>query len=166
MKFSKITFLILLLAFISCQENVDKQAPEKEKISQTRKTANNIFPQGEKVPSTNFTGDAYNRGLVEMDSIYTSLVGNVHFKAGARSNWHSHPAGQILLVTDGVGYHQIRGKEKETIKKGDVIKCPPNTEHWHGASMDRSMTHIYILPNTEKGVVQWMEAVTDEQYSE
>ncbi|MFC4097470.1 cupin domain-containing protein [Euzebyella saccharophila] len=82
-----------------------------------------------------------------------------------RSNWHSHPAGQILVVIDGVGYHQFEGEPRETIKKGDVIKCPPNTKHWRGASTDTGMSHIYILPNTEKGIVEWLEPVTDEQYS-
>lgn len=163
-KISGISMLIFLLVFTACDQKPQKQ--EEQKISESKDKTENIFPKGEKVPSENFTGEAYNRGLVDMDSIYTSLVGNVHFKAGARSNWHSHPAGQILLVTDGVGYHQIKGKAKETIRKGDVIKCPPNTDHWHGASKDSSMTHIYILPNTDKGVVEWKKAVTDEQYSE
>ncbi len=123
-----------------------------------------IFPRGQKGPAEFFTGNAYNYGLVPPDSVYTTLAGNVYFEAGARSNWHSHPAGQILIVTSGVGYHQVKGGPKEVIKKGDVVKCPPNTIHWHGASAESSMSHIYILPNTEKGIVEWMEPVTDQQY--
>ena len=100
-----------------------------------------------------------------MDSTYTTLVGNVYFEPGARSNWHDHPAGQILIITDGVGYHQIEGQPIEILKKGDVVKCPPNVKHWHGASPDTGLQQMYIVPNTEKGVVNWMEPVTDEVYN-
>lgn len=123
-----------------------------------------IFPQGKKGPSEYFTGNAYNYGLVDMDSTYTTLVGNVYFEPGARSNWHTHPAGQILIITGGIGYHQIEGQPIEVIKKGDVVKCPPNTKHWHGASPNAGLQQMYIVPNTEKGVVEWMEPVTDEEY--
>ena len=67
-------------------------------------------------------------------------------------------------MTDGVGYHQIKGEPIQIIRKGDVIKCPPDVVHWHGASNDSSMTHIYIVPNTKYGIVKWMEPVTDEKY--
>ncbi|GAA0188962.1 hypothetical protein GCM10009122_48400 [Fulvivirga kasyanovii] len=123
-----------------------------------------IFPQGQKGPAEYFTGNAYNYGLVPMDSTYTTLVGNVYFEPGARSNWHTHPAGQILIITAGKGYHQIEGEPVEVLQKGDVIKCPPNKKHWHGASPDTGMQQMYIVPNTEKGVVNWMEPVSDEQY--
>lgn len=76
-----------------------------------------IFPKGSKGPSENFTGNAYNIGLVDPGSVLTTVVGNVYFEPGARSNWHSHPAGQILIITDGVGYHQIEGQPIEIIKK-------------------------------------------------
>lgn len=124
-----------------------------------------IFPKGQKGPEKNFTGNAYNIGLVAPDSTYTTTVGNVYFEPGARSNWHSHAAGQILIITDGVGYHQIEGQPKQIIKKGDVVKCPPNTRHWHGASPDTGLQQMYIVPNIEKGIVEWMEPVTDEQYN-
>ena len=123
-----------------------------------------IFPQGQLGPATNFTGKAYNFGLVPNDSMYNTLVGNVYFEAGARSNWHKHPGGQILIITDGEGYHQIDGQARQTMKKGDVVKCPPNVRHWHGATERSSLSQLYIVPNTEKGIVEWQEAVTDEQY--
>jgi quercetin dioxygenase-like cupin family protein len=69
-----------------------------------------------------------------------------------------------LIVTEGIGYHQERGKPIEVIKKGDVVKCLPNVEHWHGASKNSSMTHIAVNPNTENGVVIWMGPVTDAEY--
>lgn len=123
-----------------------------------------IFPKGEKGSEELFTGNAYNYGLVAPDSIFTTAVGNVYFEPGARSNWHSHPAGQILIITDGVGYHQIEGQPIEIIKKGDVVKCPPNVRHWHGASPNLGLQQLYIVPNVEKGIVDWNEAVTNEQY--
>jgi quercetin dioxygenase-like cupin family protein len=121
-----------------------------------------IFPKGEVGAAENFTGKAWNTSLVDNDTVYNTLVG---FEPGARSNWHMHGAGQILIITDGVGYHQIKGAPKQTIKKGDVIKCPPNVMHWHGASPDRGLQQMYIVPNTEKGIVQWLHPVTDEEYN-
>ncbi|WP_079687170.1 cupin domain-containing protein [Ohtaekwangia koreensis] len=124
-----------------------------------------IFPKGQLGPATNFTGNAYNFGLVSNDSTYNTLVGNVYFEKSARSNWHVHPSGQILIVLDGEGYHQLEGQPKQTMRKGDVIKCPPNVKHWHGATENNSLTQMYILPKTENdGIVTWLEAVTDEQY--
>lgn len=124
-----------------------------------------IFPRGQKGSSEFFTGNAYNYGLVPPDSVYKTVIGNVYFEPGARSNWHTHPSGQILIITDGEGYHQIEGEPIQELRKGSVVQCPPNTRHWHGASPDTGMHQLYILPNTERGIVDWMEAVTDEQYN-
>lgn len=153
MKFT-IAITMLCISFWVSAQDTDQKVEEVQAI----------FPKGNKGPSELFTGNAYNYGLVGLDSIYTTLVGNVYFEPGARSNWHTHPAGQILIITDGVGYHQIEGQPKEIIKKGDVIKCPPNAKHWHGASSDVGLQQLYIIPNTENGIVNWMEPVTDEQY--
>jgi quercetin dioxygenase-like cupin family protein len=148
--------LLLLLTLISC--NGDKDQSQHSTSEET------IFPKGDLGPATNFTGNAYNFGLVANDSTYNTLVGNVYFEKRARSNWHVHPSGQILIVLDGEGYHQLEGQPKQTMRKGDVIKCPPNVKHWHGATENNSLTQMYILPKTENGIVTWLEAVTDEQY--
>lgn len=116
-------------------------------------------------PAATFTGIVWVTSLVPNDSIYTTISGSVAFERGARSHWHSHPAGQILIVTDGVGYHQIKGEPKQTIRKGEVVKCPPGVVHWHGASPGSKMTHLYIIPNTEKGIVNWLQPVTDAEYN-
>ena len=150
-----ITAAVFLTLFsISCM----KQASNKGKTLQT------IFPKGNLGPAENFTGNAWATSLVANDSTYNTLVGNVYFEPGARSNWHIHPAGQILIITDGVGYHQIKGQPRQTMKKGDVVKCPPNVIHWHGASPNTGMLQLYIIPNTEKGIVTWLQKVTDEEY--
>ncbi|ACT92028.1 Cupin 2 conserved barrel domain protein [Dyadobacter fermentans DSM 18053] len=132
---------------------------------QARDASKGIFPKGEQGPAQNFTGKAWNYGLVPADSTFTTLVGNVYFEPGARTNWHTHPAGQILIITDGGGYHQIEGGPKESLKKGDVVKCAPGVLHWHGASPGASMQQLYIVPNTEKGIVQWKQPVTDKEYN-
>lgn len=147
----------LALLTTGCMENNSENRATEQQA---------IFPKGEKGSAENFTGNAWNTGLVENDSIYNTLVGNVYFEPGARSNWHRHPSGQILIITDGVGYHQIKGQPRQTIRKGDVIKCPANVEHWHGASPDTGMQQLYILPKTEKGIVTWLQKVTDEEYND
>lgn len=117
-------------------------------------------------PATTFTGTVWVTSLVPNDSIYTTVAGSVAFEPGARSFWHAHPTGQLLIVTEGVGYHQIKGEPKQLIRKGDVVKCPPNVVHWHGASPGSKMTHLYIIPNTDKGIVKWLQAVTDAEYGQ
>ncbi len=160
-KITIVTVAVLLCLIQSCKTRTETK---KENMKTDRNELNAIFPQGEKGPSETFTGNAYHYGLVDDDSVFTTVVGNVYFEPGARSNWHSHPAGQILIITDGVGYHQIEGQPVEIIKKGDVVKCPPNVRHWHGASADIGIQQLYIVPNTEKGIVNWDEVVTDEVY--
>lgn len=122
-----------------------------------------IFPKGEKITNNNFTGTAYLKMLVNADSLNTTTVGNVSFEPKARTNWHLHPGGQILLVTDGIGYYQEKGQPKKILHKGDVIKCPPNVEHWHGASAESHLVHLAISDN-DNGAVFWLKPVTDEEY--
>lgn len=163
MRYSFLAIAAVMLVLSACQPENTDTAEEEIVVKKEVKGMNFIFPKGKKGPAENFTGNAYNYGLV-MDTTLTTIVGNVYFEPGARSNWHTHPAGQILVITDGVGYHQIEGQPIEVIRKGDVVSCPPNTRHWHGASPDTALQQMYIVPNIEKGVVNWMEAVTDDQY--
>lgn len=122
-----------------------------------------FFASGAKITNDNFKGAAYLQMLMDADSINQTTVGNVTFEPGARTRWHLHPAGQILLVTDGVGYYQEKGQSKKILRKGDVIKCPPNILHWHGASIDTAFVQLAIT-GREKGETIWMENVTDEEY--
>jgi quercetin dioxygenase-like cupin family protein len=89
----------------------------------------------------------------------------VTFGPGARSAWHMHPTGQHLIVTAGVGRTQEWGGPIEEIKAGDVIWCPPQVKHWHGASPTTAMTHIALTGTINGKNVVWMEKVTDEQYN-
>lgn len=123
-----------------------------------------VFPKGEKITNDNFTGTAYLQMLIDADSLNATAVGNVTFEPGARTKWHSHPGGQILLVTDGVGYYQEKGQPKKILRKGDAIKCPPNVPHWHGASADTAFVQVAVT-NNDKGATVWMDAVTDTVYN-
>lgn len=97
------------------------------------------------------------------DSLNQNSVGCVTFEPGARTNWHMHPAGQIILAIDGVGYYQEEGSPKVIVNKGEVIKCPPNIPHWHGASAESEFIQIAIT-GREKGETIWLHEVTDEEY--
>ena len=126
---------------------------------------NPIFPKGEKTNPDYFTGTAWLNVLVAKDETGNYAIGNVTFEPGGKTNWHTHPAGQILLVTDGKGYYQEKGKPARAITKGDVIAIPSHIEHWHGASRDSSLTHIAITNNVNGIAVNWLAPVADEEYS-
>jgi len=112
----------------------------------------------------------YFTGSVRIDPLFTASAparvacASVTFEPGARSAWHSHPLGQILVVTAGCGWTQCDGGPIEEIRAGDVIFCPPGHRHWHGATPTTAMTHIAIQEALDGKVVDWMEHVTDEQY--
>src|SRR5678815_2184224 len=112
-----------------------------------------LFPKGERASSDYFTGTAWVNILVPKDETGTYSVGNVVFEPGSRNNWHTHAAGQILMVTEGKGWYQEKGKEAKLISKGDVIVIPSNVEHWHGAAKDSPLTHVAITNNAEGGPV-------------
>jgi 4-carboxymuconolactone decarboxylase len=130
----------------------------------TKQPADALFATGQKITNNNFTGTAYLHQMIMPDSTNKVQVGNVTFKPGARSNWHYHPGGQILLITGGTGYYQEKGSPKRIIRKGDVVNCPPDIPHWHGASANEEMIQIAIT-NTQKGAVVWLQPVTDTEYN-
>lgn len=101
---------------------------------------------------------------MDADSLNPTSVGNVSFEPGGRTKWHLHPGGQILLVIDGVGYYQEKGQTKKTLRKGDVIKCPANVPHWHGASVDTAFVQVAIT-NRHLGETVWLQEVTDAEYT-
>lgn len=122
------------------------------------------FPKGEKVSGGNFTGTVWVHQLVQPDSAFNIPIGNVTFEPGARTYWHSHAGGQVLLATGGVGYYQQKGEAVRVLRRGDVVKCPANIPHWHGASPTVGFTQIAITPNTAQGRTTWLEEVTEQQY--
>jgi quercetin dioxygenase-like cupin family protein len=114
--------------------------------------------------AANFTGSVIVEPLYAANDHTSSTGGHVVFAPGARSAWHTHPAGQILIVTSGTGWVQQEGGEKREIKPGDVIWTPPGVKHWHGATTTNFMSHIAITNMVGGKNVDWMEDVSDEQY--
>ena len=114
--------------------------------------------------------DQYFTGSVRIDPLFEApdparvRGASVMFEPGARSAWHRHPLGQTLIVTSGCGWVQSEGQPKVEIRPGDVVWCPPNERHWHGATPTNAMTHIAIQEALDSKVVEWMEKVSDEQY--
>jgi quercetin dioxygenase-like cupin family protein len=123
-----------------------------------------LFPKGNKLPNDWFSGEAFLTPLIARDKNNEFSAGSVSFDAKARTNWHTHPKGQVLLVTEGQGYYQEKNKPAQIIKKGDVINIPENVEHWHGASENTNMTHIAITNYKDDLQVTWLQPVTDEEY--
>ncbi len=116
-------------------------------------------------PPENFTGSARIELLFEALDPSHASGGSVTFEAGARTAWHTHPRGQVLIVTAGIGRVQRWGDSIEEIRAGDVVRIPAGQKHWHGASPASSMTHIAITEHRDGTAVQWMEKVSDEQYN-
>lgn len=114
-----------------------------------------------------FTGDVY-LNMVHQEQAPSRLsVGNVRFTPGARTNWHSHPGGQTLFVTDGVGIVATRDGKVVRIRPGDSIWTPPGEEHWHGAMADNMMCHLALTESVDdSGPANWLEPVTDEEYEQ
>ena len=112
-----------------------------------------IFPRGEIATIDNHTGTVWLKELSESDSVFQYSIATATFALGAKLDWHIHPAGQVLLITEGMGYYQERGKPRQTVQKGQVIKCQPGVEHLHGASPKSSFAYLATTPtqkvNTE-----------------
>lgn len=122
-----------------------------------------IFPKGELSTTDNHVGKVWLNELSEPDSTFHYSIAMATFAPGARLDWHTHPAGQILLFTDGIGYYQERGKARQTVRRGDIVKCQPGVEHWHGAAHASGVTYVATTP-TQKGKTIWFKRVTDAEY--
>ena len=109
-------------------------------------------------------------GTVRIDPLFSSKTSaraagaSVTFEPGARTAWHTHPLGQTLIVTYGLGWAQRWGGPVEEIRPGDVVWFPPGEKHWHGASATTAMTHIALQEALDGKHVDWLEKVSDEQY--
>jgi quercetin dioxygenase-like cupin family protein len=118
-----------------------------------------------KGPADWFTGTVRIDPLIQASAPARVAGASVTFEPGARTAWHTHPLGQTLIVTAGCGRAQRWGGPVEEIHPGDVIWIPSGEKHWHGAAPTTAMTHIAIQENLDGKVVEWMEKVSDEQYS-
>jgi quercetin dioxygenase-like cupin family protein len=116
-------------------------------------------------PSEWFTGEVYLDTVAAPSEESRLSASSVHFTPGARTAWHTHPNGQTIWVTEGVGLCQRRGGPVEAIRPGDRVFFEPGEEHWHGAAPDRFMSHIAMLEvGDDRSPATWGEHVTDEEY--
>jgi quercetin dioxygenase-like cupin family protein len=157
-KMISLVIAVSAIAVVSCNtsNNQDKEKPNNSEV-------NLIFPKGVKIEDERFHGTAWLQSLVVSDSVNHIAVGSVTFEPGARTKWHLHPDGQIILALSGTGYYQEQGSPKKILYKGDVVTCPPNIPHWHGASSDKEFVQIAITSRL-KGPTEWLHAVSDLEY--
>jgi quercetin dioxygenase-like cupin family protein len=111
-----------------------------------------------------FTGEVRIEALFQAPPPARAGGANVTFEPGARTAWHTHPLGQTIFVTSGVGWAQKWGGPVEEIRAGDVVWFSPGEKHWHGATPTAAMTHIAVHEQLDGKTVEWLEKVTDEQY--
>lgn len=123
-----------------------------------------VFKQGEPAPAEYFTGRVWVTPLVQPGGDIAYNIANVMFDAGARTNWHTHPAGQILLVLSGQGFYQEKGQPARPLHKGDVVNIPANMEHWHGATAKTPLVHVAISNLKDGKVVTWLQPVSGPEY--
>ena len=161
MKATKILMITALVAIAaaSCNQQSKQELAEVPALQ-----PDGVFPKGSKIDNENFTGVAWLHMLLPVDSVFNTQMAMVTFEPGTRTNWHTHPSGQILVITHGSAYYQEKGKPRQILSKGQVATCAPGATHWHGASPESSMSHIVVSPDMEKGSVVWLKKVTDEEY--
>lgn len=156
---------IFIMLFVGIIIAVTACSYHKKENSMTQENES-LFNKGDKLPNNYFTGNAFLHPLLAKDKNNEFALGSVTFEAGARTIWHTHPKGQVLIVTEGKGWYQEKGKTAQPIQKGDVINIPEDVEHWHGASAKSKMVHIAITNYKDDENVVWLKPVTDEEYKE
>lgn len=154
----KYVLLILVIIVTACNSKIITEESKEQTTS--------VFPKGELLKSENFTGTVWLKMFGAKDSLLHARFGNVTFEPKARTNWHSHPGGQVLFITVGKGYYQAKGQPARLLHKGDVVEIPRYVVHWHGATSDSEFAHIAISLNSDEGGAVWSGPVTDEEYME
>jgi quercetin dioxygenase-like cupin family protein len=152
--------LLLFASVVSKAQTSEAQAPTSSSI----KIFRNDSLESKKASAEYFTGEVQVQELFPADDPSRTSGGKVTFEPAARSAWHTHPLGQILIVTDGTGWVQQWGGPIQEIRKGNVVRIPAGVKHWHGATPTTAMTHIAIQEQLNGKAVEWMEKVSDEQY--
>ncbi len=125
-----------------------------------------MFPKAERaLASDTFSGPAYVSTIIgDTNAAGAPGLHYVVFEPGVINNWHIHEGGQILIATDGIGYHQIKGEPVQVLYPGDVALCPPGAKHWHGGSADTEFAHIAVNTNPELTGLQWFDRISEEEY--
>lgn len=120
---------------------------------------NSIFPLGRKAPNVHHTGEVWLSHLSHADSIFDYNIAVAKFAVGAKLDWHKHPKGQQLVIIEGEGLYQERGKPIQVVKKGEVVKCSPDVEHWHAATPESGVTYLAITGNQR---TVWAEKISED----
>ncbi|MGO4329059.1 cupin domain-containing protein [Cupriavidus sp. 2TAF22] len=149
-------------AAVACAADLQAATPAAATAQQIARVGSQPSAAG---PANYFSGQARIDPVWPADKNINASGGLVTFEPGARSAWHTHPAGQRLVVVTGVGFTQEWGKPMQEIRPGDVVWCPPGVKHWHGAAPTTAMTHLAVTGTDDGKNVTWMEKVTDEQYN-
>ena len=121
---------------------------------------NSYLEEGSKAPNTHYIGEAWLNGLLRSDDNLNYNITKAMFRANSTLDWHKHTSPQVLIVVEGKGYYQERGKEPIIMKLGDVIKCDQDTEHWHSSSKDQDVTYLAIY----SGSTTWTEVLSQSDY--
>ncbi len=164
---NSIIILSVLLAVFSCNQPTAK-TKEAANLAEAIKTIDPIFTQN---PAQGdflnkfFTGKVGVNMMLKNDENNEYSIANVIFDPQSRTNWHTHPKGQVLLVLAGEGFYKAEGEPVKKISKGDVVNIPPNVIHWHGAASNSEFVHIALTNYKDGQNVAWGDKVTDEQYS-
>ncbi|RXG14371.1 cupin domain-containing protein [Leeuwenhoekiella aestuarii] len=146
----KLTFLLLALpVWLTAQE--------------TTYTIKSYSEEGVKAANTHYLGEAWLSHVLAADDTLDYNITKATFKANATLDWHKHATPQVLIVVDGEGYYQERGKDPVGIKEGDVLRCEPNVEHWHASSKEHDVTYLAIYGGKEP--TTWTEVLTREYYN-
>ena len=118
--------------------------------------------EGTKAPNTHYIGEAWLNRLLSADEDLSYNITKATFKANSTLDWHKHSSPQVLIVVEGEGYYQERGKDPIRMKTGDVIKCNKETEHWHSSSKERDVTYLALYGGTQP--TTWTEVLSQEDY--
>jgi len=116
--------------------------------------------EGMKAPNTHYIGEAWLNGLLRADEQFSYNITKATFKANSTLDWHKHTTAQVLVIVEGEGYYQEKGKEPIRMKEGDILKCTPDTEHWHASSKEKDVTYLAIYT----GETIWTEVLSQAEY--
>jgi 4-carboxymuconolactone decarboxylase len=156
---------MLLVVLLPLNSHAQAPSPTATPEAPTITIARNGSQPSQSGPATRFTGTVSVTPLFGSKAPSRTTGGLVTFPPGAHSAWHSHPLGQILIVTAGTGWIQSWGGPIQEMRAGDVVRIPPNVKHWHGAAATTSVTHIAIQEELDGNATDWMEKVSDAQYN-
>lgn len=125
-------------------------------------TISSYLTQGPKAPNTHYISEAWLNGVLQADGDLSYNITKATFRANSTLDWHKHSSVQVLIVVDGEAYYQERGKEPVILKKGDVIRCSKDTEHWHSSTKEKDVTYLALYGGAQPTV--WTETLTQDYY--